>query len=406
MQRRDILRGVLGCSLAASPLMTPVSFAASPDTGVLGDHRLVVIILRGAMDGLDVVRPYGDLNLNRLRPILRGGGDPGAMDLDGFYALHPAAAPLMPLWQAGELAFAQAVSTPYRTKRSHFDGQDMLEAGVNSLQSARRDGWLNRMLQNMSGVKSDTAYSIGLDRMNLMVGQAPVSDWSPDINVKLSPQGQRLLDVVMHDDPLFQSAKDEALAILTSLAGSSMPIHTEMEMGGEMMSMAGAKAGSEGRIAEFAADRLRGDSRIAAFSLGGWDTHLDQHKSIRRALSRLSDTILRLRLGLGPIWENTTVIAMTEFGRTAAENGSRGTDHGTGGMAVLAGGAVRGGKVYGDWPGLGESNLYEGRDLLPTRDVRAYPAWAIHAHYGVPKSILETAIFPGLDLGSNPGFTA
>ncbi len=409
MDRRAFLKASIGCSLAASPLVTPVTFAAS-DTGALGDHRLVVIILRGAMDGLDVVQPYGDPALPALRQRLRYGEGAGATDLDGFFALHPKLSPLMPLWNAGELGFAHAVSTPYRDKRSHFDGQDLLEAGVNSLNGRPRDGWLNRMLSTMPGVQSDMAYSIGQDRMYMMTGDAPVSDWSPDIGLHMTPHGQKLLDLVMHEDPLFQEATAEAMDILASLAAPATPVEDDegMEMAGmEMMQMMEPAAeGSVGRVADFAASRLRGSTRIASFSIGGWDTHSNQPRNIGRALTQFSETIVRLRQGLGGVWRKTAVVAMTEFGRTARENGTAGTDHGTGGLALFAGGAIRGGRVYGDWPGLADSDLYHQRDLMPTRDVRAYAAWALAGLYGVDRATLETVVFPGLDLGPNPGLIA
>ncbi|MGB1235276.1 MAG: DUF1501 domain-containing protein [Planktomarina sp.] len=405
MKRRDVLRGMIGCSLAASPLVTPMSFAASP---ALGDNRLVVIVLRGAMDGLDVVQPYGDPDLRGLRDRISVGPDKGALDLDGFFALHPRLETLMPLWKVGELGFAHAVSTPYRERRSHFDGQDLLEAGVASLQGKPRDGWMNRMLQNMPGVVSETAYSIGQDRMFMMHGDAKVSDWSPDLGVNMTPQGQRLLDLVMHDDPLFQAASAEAMEILASLesgASGGVPEDGMMMEGMEMM--APAKEGSTGRVADFAASRLRGDTRIAAFSIGGWDTHSNQRRGINRALDQLAGTLLRLRQGVGrDVWGKTAVVAMTEFGRTARENGTAGTDHGTGGMALFAGGAIRGGRVLGDWPGLAEVDLYARRDLMPTRDVRAYAAWAIRGLYGLDKTIIENAVFPGLEMGMDPGLIA
>ena len=151
MDRRLFLNGVLGCSLAASPLVTPVTLASAP-----WDTRLVVLILRGAMDGLDVVQPYGDPALAKLRRTLLTGPENGALDLDGFYGLHPGLTGLKPLWDAGEIAFAHAVSTPYRDARSHFDGQDMLEAGTDTLAGVR-DGWLNRMLQAVPGITAQTA---------------------------------------------------------------------------------------------------------------------------------------------------------------------------------------------------------------------------------------------------------
>ncbi|MGB0799093.1 MAG: DUF1501 domain-containing protein, partial [Planktomarina sp.] len=303
----------------------------------------------------------------------------------------------------------------YRNKRSHFDGQDILEAGTAEVTGKANDGWLNRMLQQVPGLTGTTAYSVGLNQNAVLAGDAPVSDWSPDINLKLSPQGERLLELVMHDDPLFQRASAQALEILTSLSQT-----TDIDMGGEQLMMmdegGGKKPGNRfitrlsngptGRIAEFTANRLRGDARIAAFSLGGWDTHGGQKNNIERALLTLSVAIMRLRQDLGPVWGKTTVIAMTEFGRTVRENGSGGTDHGTGGLSLFAGGAVRGGQVVTDWPGLNESDLFARRDLMPTRDVRAFAGWAMRGLYGFDRTTIENAIFPGLQMGDDPGIIA
>lgn len=163
------------------------------------------------------------------------------------------------------------------------------------------------------------------------------------------------------------------------------------------------KQGGHVKVAEFAAKQLRGPARIAAFSLNGWDTHRQQHRLLVPALTRLSETLTTLKAQLtGPVWKKTTVIAMTEFGRTARENGTAGTDHGTGGMMVLAGGSVNGGRVHADWPGLARSDLYSGRDLMPTRDVRAHAAWVIRHIAGLDRSVLEQSIFPGLDMGDDP----
>lgn len=414
MDRRTLLKGFAGCSLAAHPLVTPIAFAGSPESGRLGDNRLVVIILRGAMDGLDAVQPYGDSDFRKTRRTLKVGPDQGAIDLDGFYAMHEKLAPLHPLWQAGELGFMHAASTPYRDKRSHFDGQDILEAGTGGVPGPVSEGWLNRMLQQVPGLTSTSAYSVGLEQMPVLAGQAPVSDWSPDIGLSLSPQGRRLLDLVVHDDKLFQSSAGEALDILSSLSRDPGP-----DTGGEALMMmdqeVGANLGnsatrfsksSTGRIAEFTANRLQGNSRIAAFSINGWDTHSRQRVMLGRALDRLALTILRLRQDLGPVWAKTTVLALTEFGRTVEENGTSGTDHGTGGVALFAGGAVRGKQVVANWPGLAEADRYNRRDLMPTRDVRSLPAWAMRGLYGFDRALLEDVIFPGLDMGSDPGIIA
>ncbi len=393
----------LGCSAAASPLLTPMSFAAAP-----WQNRLVVIILRGGMDGLDVVQPYGDPALPKLRQNLGFGEGIGAHDLDGFFALHPALGDLMPMWRAGELSFAHAVSTPYRDKRSHFDGQDLLEAGTPELAGgAARDGWLNRMLQNIPGLEAETAYAIGHDEMLLTKGAAQVAEWSPDVGLSLSPQALRLAELVMHEDPLFQAAFAEAM-MLTNDDDEEIAMQPA-EMGENMMQAPQkttqkrkGKTSPQYRVASFAAQQLRQDTRIAAFSLNGWDTHQGQARNIDRALGRLSETLVTLKAELGPVWAKTTVVAMTEFGRTARENGTKGTDHGTGGAMLFAGGAVRGGRVYGEWPGLSDSDLYQGRDLMPVRDVRAYAAWAMRGAFGLDASLLEQTVFPGVDLGMNP----
>ena len=371
LNRRNFLArsALIGCSLAASPLLTPVSLAATP-----GDNRLVVILLRGGMDGLDVVRPYGDPAYAALRGDAGLGAEDPAIDLDGYFALHPALRPLMPLWERGQLGFAHAVSTPYRDKRSHFDGQDLLEAGLSTLDGGiSRDGWLNRVLQNLPDSGPATAYAVGRDPLDVLGGPAVTQRWSPETDLALSPQAIKLAQLIMADDPQFQTAFEQALAISD---GDGDPV-AMMGTPNQMMSKANnkttkGKTSAEMRIAEFIGKRLREETRIASFSITGWDTHQTQDRSLPNALGRLSEAILTLQNTVkGPIWNKTTVVAVTEFGRTARLNGSKGTDHGTGGLMVMAGGALRGGKVMGDWPGLAESQLYDRRDVMPTRDVPA-----------------------------------
>lgn len=375
--------GAMGCSAAASPLITPVVFASAPV-----DTRLVVIILRGGMDGLDVVQPYGDPMLQRWRTNISVGPQSGAHDLDGFYALHPELGDLMPLWRAGELGFVHAVSTPYRHKRSHFDGQDFLENGGASPDGSlteTEDGWLNRLLPLMGGTTQTTAFSVGRERLRLISGEAPHSSWSPDAGLELSAQGQLLLEGIYKHDPLFRDAAKRAV----ELSG----------MGGDISA---SKAGRAMALADFAAQRLNGDTRIAAFSLGGFDTHKNQHTSLKRGVSELQAAILGLRDGLGGNWRKTAVLAMTEFGRTVAQNGSGGTDHGTGGVMVMAGGAIRGGQVWGRFPGLAEADLFERRDLMPTDDVRRFAGHVMRGLFAVSGSDIERHVFPGLDMGNDP----
>ncbi len=406
LNRRTFLSrsALIGCSLAASPLMTPLSFASTP-----GENRLVVILLRGGMDGLDVVRPYGDPAYRALRGSAGLTDLESATDLDGYFALHPALKPLMPLWDRGQLGFAHAVSTPYRDHRSHFDGQDLLEAGLTDLKNGTsRDGWLNRALQHLPDSRADMAYAIGRDQLSVLNGPAEVQRWSPETDLVLSPQAIKLASLIMQDDPQFDAAFQKAITISDSdgnpIATSGNPDELMEQLNKNRKLPKGKKRGTlEQRVAKFAGKRLREETRIASFSINGWDTHQNQERPLTNALKRLSNAILTLQETVrGPVWNKTTVVAVTEFGRTAKINGTGGTDHGTGGLMVLAGGALRGGRVITDWPGLEEAQLYERRDLMPTRDVRAYLGWLLHAQFGISKSAIETSVFPGVDLGDDP----
>ncbi len=383
---RDLLlsrRGFLiGCSVAASQLLTPVSFAAAP-----GENRLVVVLLRGAMDGMDVLRPVGDPAYAGLRPTLsRTGGVP----LDGFFALHPDAADLLPLWHAGQLGFVQAVATPYRAGRSHFVAQDALETGSGGADGnggAAGDGWLNRAVGLIPGAGAQMAVSVGRERLMILDGDVPTAHWFPAEETGLSSQGIALLTRLHEADPLLAATYAEAQALTQATAAERIPKD--------------AKALSQ--LGSYVAGRLRDDARIASFSLGGWDTHQGQARTMSDQMPLLASTLLAIRDGLGRAWDTTLVLAMTEFGRTARENGSTGTDHGTGGMMIAAGGALRGGRVFGQWPGLADGQLLAERDLMPTGDVRAYAGWALRSLFGIEAQALERVVFPDLDLGADPG---
>ncbi len=379
MNRRSVLRGVgtLGCSAAAFPLMTNITLASAPWEG-----RLVVLILRGAMDGLDVLRPVGDPDFSGLRSSF---GDEST-DLDGFFSLHSGLNDLLPMWQSGELAFTHAVSTPYRDVRSHFDGQDLLEAGVGieSGVTKTRDGWLNRLLQVTPGIETETGFAIGRENSRILMGSAQVANWSPETRLNLGASAEDLLIHAYQNDPLFSYSVAEAI----ELSRSIQPVN--------------AKGRPEISIAKFAAERMRGDTRIVSFSLSGWDTHRRQGNVMPNLLGRLSDTILTLKQGLGEVWSKTAVLAVTEFGRTVYENGSGGTDHGTAGAMLMAGGAIRGGRVYGRWPGLTEADLYERRDLMPTADLRSYIGSVIRTLLGQSKANIERTIFPGVVIADVP----
>lgn len=375
INRRAFLSGA--CCLAASPLMTPVSFAAMP-----GDNRLVTIVLRGAMDGLALVQPYGDPALRVLRPKLALTADDGLIDLDGFFGLHPAAAGLMPLWRAGELGLVHATSTPYRSGRSHFDGQDMLESGGAGVQN-ERTGWLNRAIDTIPRAADRKAIDITTTAELILSGPTAVDVWSSRADLALGEDEEAFFVRLYRNDPVFAAAMREATA-------------TDM-LSDEIYSAEKKRNVGIEAVAKLAAGMLSAEHRIASFSINGWDTHINQARTLARPVAELCTAIETLKANLAPaVWRKTAILAITEFGRTARENGSGGTDHGTGGLAILAGGAVAGGRVYGKWPSLSDGDLLDGRDLTPTTDLRQLAAAMLRQQFGIAARDLESAVFPGL----------
>jgi uncharacterized protein (DUF1501 family) len=369
-------RGLIGaaCSLAAAPILSPVSFAAMP-----GDGRFVTIVLRGAMDGLDLVQPYGDPVFRSLRPKLARTPETGLIDLDGRFGLHPAASALEPLFRRGELGFVHAVSTPYRDGRSHFDGQDMLEVG-GSTQGVNQGGWLNRVLSLTR--EPAPAIDVSVTREIILSGPNPAEVWAPRSDVALADDELQMLVRLYRNDREYSKALSDAVGI---------DPYTDLLRGEELGDEHGAAA------AKLAGSMLRDKYRIASFSINGWDTHVNQTAQFQAAAKILAGAITTLRQELGEAaWRTTAVVAVTEFGRSAHENASGGTDHGTGGCAVIAGGVIRGGKVYGRFPGLGDGDLLDGRDLMPTGDVRTVAAAILASQFGIPASALQSTVFPGL----------
>ena len=373
LSRRGFLAGA--CCAAAAPILTPVTFAAMP-----GDNRFVTIVLRGAMDGLDLVQPYGDPAFAALRPKLGLTPQTGLLDLDGFFGLNPAASALMPLWQAGELSFVHAVSTPYRDQRSHFDGQDMLETGGRD--KAERTGWLNRALSAIPRSDARKAIDINTSMELILSGPSDVDSWSTQSNFALAEDEIAFLDRLYEGDEAFARAMQEA---------------KKTDMSADALYGDAKRGAGIAEMARLAGGMLREDYRIASFSINGWDTHIGQKAQFRKAAGDLSTAITTLKASLGDeAWGKTVVLAITEFGRTARENGTNGTDHGTGGLAVLAGGAISGGKVLGQWPGLGDDHLLDRRDLMPTGDVREIAAAMLYRQFGIDPDNLTGKVFPGL----------
>ncbi|MES5097740.1 DUF1501 domain-containing protein [Agrobacterium sp. BA1120] len=374
ISRRSFL--ATACCAAAVPAFSPVSFAAMP-----GDNRFVTIVLRGAMDGLDLVQPYGDAAFAGFRPTLALTPDTGLIDLDGHFGLNPAAQPLMPLWQAKELAFVHAVSTPYRDQRSHFDGQDMLESGAEHVH-AERTGWLNRALSSIPRSDDRKAIDINTSMELILSGPNEADVWASTSNMTMAADDVGFFKRLYANDPDFNRVLAEAL---------------RTDMSAEQLFQDEKRGQGIRDVAKLAGGLLREDYRIASFSVDGWDTHAGQKAQFARTVKDLTIALTTLKDALGPdVWKKTVVLAMTEFGRTARENGTGGTDHGTGGVAILAGGGIAGGRVLGNWPGLGDGKLLDDRDLMPTGDVRELAAAMLYRQFDVGSEALTNGVFPGL----------
>jgi uncharacterized protein (DUF1501 family) len=400
--RREFLLGA--GALAASTLLPNVLFA---HTG--GSSRLVVVILRGALDGLAAVPPYADphyAGLHRELAISAPGAADGALALDGNFGLHPSFAFLHERYLAGELVVFNAVASPYRD-RSHFDGQNVLENGLTK-PIGTADGWLNRALAALpranSGYGAERAVAISQNVPLILRGDAPVMSKSPQASAEVDEDLlMRLADLYSKDD-WFSARLSEAVQT-GKLADGGADRMSQSEMSGRQAMASpqnGVKPASVDRvsgIARMAATLMRSDGgpEVAVIEASGWDTHANQGGAKGALAQRLAglDTALRVLADeLGPLWPQTAVLVVTEFGRTAAMNGTRGTDHGTGGCAFLAGGAVRGGRVIADWPGLAPAALLDNRDLRPTLDLRSIFKAVLDEHMHVDAKSLATRIFP------------
>jgi uncharacterized protein (DUF1501 family) len=373
------------------------------------DPRFLVIVLRGGLDGLAAVAPVGDPAWERLRgdEALRLHGPTPALALDGFFALNPAMPNLHRLYRAGQAAIVHAAATPYR-ERSHFDGQDVLESGLTK-PGATSTGWLNRALVSLEPagrVRGRQAFAMGPVTPLVVRGAAPILSWTPR---KLAPASDdtlmRLLDLYRHTDPALARVLEERIG-LAAMAGAG-PVEASDMMAKKSdpadpaaQNLAAKRvrahfAEAAGAAANFLA---RPDGpRIGALAFDGWDTHANQgplNGRLAALLGALDGAIAAIETGMGSAWPETVVAIVTEFGRTARINGSDGTDHGTATVAFLVGGAVKGGRVIADWPGLTDANLYEGRDLKPTTDLRAVLKGVLKDHLRVPDSALVDAVFP------------
>jgi uncharacterized protein (DUF1501 family) len=398
MKRRDFLNAMA----AGAGVLLPLGRGAWAATGDNPTGRkLVVIMLRGAVDGLNVVAPVGDENYLRLRPTIglaAPGSAGGAIDLDGYFGLHPALASLQPLWQEKKLAFVHASGSPDET-RSHFDAQDYMESATPGRKNTP-DGWMNRLVAHLPGASTPSRLlGIGPVMPRILSGSAAA------INLPNGAAGTR---ANILDRPAIGAAFDQLYAGHARFGRAyedGKSAHKEVMMAAESHEMQAADQGAPlpngfpddaARLATL----MRNDPRIqlAFVALGGWDTHTNQGSAngqLANRLAPLGQGLAVLAQRLGPLFDDTTVVVMSEFGRTAHENGNGGTDHGHGNAMWVMGGRINGGKVYGDWPGIADNSLNEGRDLAVTTDFRSVLAQVAERHLRLSDKDL-VQVFPAM----------
>ena len=364
------------------------------------DPRFLAIVLRGALDGLATVAPVGDPDWISLRgdEALTLGGKTPALKLDDFFALNPAMPNLHRMFADREAIIVHAAATPYRD-RSHFDGQDVLESGMTKPNSSG-SGWLNRALAGLTpggrvDPKGSKVLAVGPVTPLIARGAAPVLSWSPQRVLPASEDTvHRLLALYRQSDPkLAHTLEDNAKLTAIEQAGGM----AQQKRGGPGPGQVRAYFAEVAGIAAKFLAQLDGP-RVGALALDGWDTHFNEGIAkgrLSELLGALDAALAAVKSNMGPAWRETAVVLITEFGRTAHINGTDGTDHGTGTVVLLAGGALKGGRVIADWPGLRPANLYENRDLKPTNDVRAVLKGLLCDHLRVDERALATDVFPG-----------
>ena len=381
LTRRAALAAALGAGVGAG---LGVTFLCSP--AMAADYaakKLVVIVARGAMDGLSVTVPFGDPNYLPLRQSIAIAADQ-VLPLDSTFGLHPKLKVLHALQQAGQVRVAPAAAIPQRI-RSHFEAQDLLETGGAQMYAAAT-GWLNRTLQATTPGRPIKALSIGAQEPLILRGPAQAESWSP--GGRITPNSNRVAMALMDlyaGDPLL----GPALA-----TGLNVESQANIINGGKPLGGGDVKA-----FATTAAKFLTAPDgpSIAVLSLDGFDTHARQGASegqLANRLGMMDDVIAGLQQGMGGQWKDTVVVIATEFGRTAKVNGTGGTDHGTASTLILAGGALRPGGIVGDWPTLAPEKLFESRDLAPTLDVRSIFKGVLMDHLGMDGRALELVVFP------------
>jgi uncharacterized protein (DUF1501 family) len=399
--RRVFLRNsalsVVGAAAVPS-FLTRAAFGAVESA--TGTKRLVVIFQRGAADGLNIVVPHGEPQYYAMRPSINIPRK-SVLDLNGFFGLHPALSAFQPLWQQRHLAIVHAAGSP-DTTRSHFDAQDFMETGTPGVK-ATEDGWLNRSLRNLPPADQKSAFraiAVGPSLPRILSGSEPavamnnLSDFSiGGRNPKASPAASAFEAMYDHSsDSVLHGTGEETFDAVKMLRAADP---------GKYTPAAGANypKGRFGDSLRQLAQLIKANLgvQVAFADIGGWDHHVNEGSTegqLANVLGDFSQSLAAFWTDLGDLGEDTVVVTMSEFGRTARENGNRGTDHGHANVMFVLGGPVKGGKVYGRWPGLDQSQLYEGRDLALTTDFRQVIGEAVARHLG-NKNLAD--VFPGYD---------
>lgn len=381
--RRGFLRGAGASVLAAG--IPSLSLASAPT-----NRRFVLVILRGGLDGLAAVPPIGDPHYGSLRGELSLEGAPGLQALDGLFALHPALSDLWPLWQAREMLVLQATGLSYRG-RSHFDAQNALETGGREART-HHDGWVNRALAMLGPGGGQSGLAVAPSVPLALMGEAPVTSWSPDHLPTADADYLERLSRLYVRNPNFGDGLERAIDIRQTASA--------MDLGEGGRPKGGLRGKSFEPFAKGLGRLLAAPDgpRIAVTETGGWDTHARQGAAsglLARRLDDLAGGLLALKDALGPVWTETVVVVVSEFGRTVRVNGSGGTDHGTGGVGLVLGGRVAGGRVLTDWPGLAPRSLLDGRDLRPTHNLVGLFKAILDQHLNVPGRGIDRSVFPG-----------
>ncbi|MEB3885856.1 DUF1501 domain-containing protein [Lyngbya sp. CCY1209] len=404
MHRRQFLRFLTGFGTGAIASFGSRGWVARSLAATPNSKRLVLLFLRGGIDGLSVVVPHGETDYYQARPAIalpQPDKDGGVLDLDGQFGLHPSLASLLPLWEQGTLAFVHACGSADPT-RSHFDAQHYLEVGTPGNKKTP-DGWMNRLLGVLPGQTPVEAVSVGQSISPILSGSEPAS------NISLGRHAARKLPIdrdnvrtafdrlYTDDDPLSVAYREGRTARDRLLK----ELEAEMEAANNGAPLPAGFAGDARQLAGLMARDPQ--IQLAFMDLGGWDTHVNQGSTrgiLANRLKRLGEGVATLVESLGETYADTTIIVMSEFGRTVRENGNGGTDHGHGNVMWVSGGSVRGGKVYGTWPGLSEDELYEGRDLAVTTDFRDILAAILTSQFQLTSTQLNR-VFPDYNFAGN-----